>query len=82
MELQQNSKKTMWLLVGIGAAVILAIVSYWMMNANKGAELLEGSKSPETTGAVQGEIEESLNSFDLGNLEGDINNLDADINKL
>ena len=75
----QNSNKKMWVLVSAGAVVIIAIAIYYAMMGNKGVEALDQDKTSET---VFNEIQEGLNSTDLGNLESDINGLDADINKL
>jgi hypothetical protein len=75
----QNSKKTMWILVSAGVIIIIAAASYYMMKGNKGVEVLETAKTPET---VSNEVQEGLNSTDLGNLDKDIQGLDADINKL
>jgi flagellar basal body-associated protein FliL len=75
----QNSNKTMWVLVSAGAIIIVAIAIYYAMLGNKGVEVLEQDKTPET---VSSEVQEGLNSTDLGNLDADINSLDADINKL
>ena len=69
----------MWVLIALGAVIIIAIAFYYAMQGNKGVEILESAKTPET---VSGEVQEGLNSTDLGNLDKDIQGLDADINKL
>ncbi|MHB9019345.1 MAG: hypothetical protein ACYC3G_00505 [Minisyncoccota bacterium] len=79
MEPQQNSKKTLWILIALGVVIIISLATYYVMMANKGVEVLEQDKTPE---AVSNEVQEGLNSTDLGNLESDINSLDTDINKL
>lgn len=75
----QNSNKTMWVLVSAGAIIVIAGAVYYAMMGNKGAEVLEQNKTPET---VSSEVQEGLNSTDLGNLDADIKSLDADINTL
>lgn len=75
----QNSKKTLWILISLGVIIIAALATYYVMMANRGVEVLEQDKTSET---ISSEVQEGLNSTDLGNLESDINSLDADINKL
>ena len=75
----QNSNKTIWIALLLLVAAVAIGGWYFTLKANRGKELLEATTAPET---VSNEIQEELNSIDLGNLDADIQNLDADINQL
>jgi len=75
----QSSNKIVWVVLALAVAAVAIGGWYYMLKANRGKELLETATAPET---VSNEIQEELNSIDLGNLDADIQNLDADINQL
>ncbi len=81
MEPQQNSKKTVWLIVSGIVLVIVAIAVYVSMGLKTpaGTESVGGETSPEN---ISTDVQQGLDSLNLGDLNSEMDSLNTDINKL
>ncbi len=81
MEPQKNSKKMVWLIVLAVVLVVVAIAIYMSMGskAPMGTEGVSGGAATEN---ISADVQQGLDSMNLGDLNTEMNSLNTDINKL
>ncbi|MDP3733285.1 MAG: hypothetical protein Q8Q91_01970 [Candidatus Daviesbacteria bacterium] len=70
--------KTMWLIVGLVLVILLIAGIYLLQSRQKASQPSKASPSP----AVTDNLEQDLNSVDVGDLETEFNTVDQDLQNL
>ncbi len=70
--------KTMWLIVGLVIVLLVIAGIYLLQSRQKAGQSLKASPSP----AVTDNLEQDLNSVNVGDLETEFNTVDQDLQNL
>lgn len=77
-----KKSKTMWLIVGLVLVILLIAGIYLLQSRQKASQSVKVSPSPVAGADNAGNLEQDLNSINIGNVEPEFSDVDQDLQSL